>query len=97
MKEMISAKEVIKKVNIILDKHKGDEFSPLDDNWVQIVEYLGNYIIEQDRKINEYERVIKSRDNRIKEEAEKFERKELDIPNIPEVIGEMPLVPGYNY
>lgn len=84
MKEMMSAKEVAKKVNVILEDHKDDVFSPLDTNWVALVEWLGNYILEQDKKIQEYERVLKQRNTMLKEEK----RTELDIPNIPEVIGD---------
>lgn len=76
MKEMMSAKEVAKKVNVILEDHKDDVFSPLDTNWVNVVEWLGNYILEQDKKIQEYERVLKQRNTMIMEEK----RTELDIP-----------------
>ena len=78
MKEMMSAKDVAKKVNVILEDHKDDVFSPLDTNWVNVVEWLGNYILEQDKKIQEYERVLKQRNTMIMEEK----RTELDIPVI---------------
>ena len=78
MKEMISAKEVAKKVNVILEDHRDDTFSPLDTNWVALVEWLGNYILEQDKKISEYERVLKQRNDMMYENK----KTDLDIPAI---------------
>ena len=87
-KEGISTNDVIRKIDIILEDHKNDIITPLDTDWVGIVKYLEEYILEKQRIIDEYEGYLASWDEWAKNLEEVKEKKELDIPNIPGVIGD---------
>ena len=83
MKQSITTNDVIRKIDVILEDHKNDIITPLDTDWVSIVKYLEDYILEQQRMIDEYEHALKSWDEWAKNQDSIKENKELDLSLLP--------------
>ena len=76
----MNANEVVRKLDTVINQHKNDVRTPFDTDWVGILKFLQDYILEQDRKISELEGYLQSWSDWDKDRLEKEAEKELDIP-----------------
>jgi len=75
----MNANEVVRKLDTVINQHKSDVRTPFDTDWVGILKFLQDYILEQDRKISELEGYLQSWQEYDKVMAEKEKNGEIDL------------------
>lgn len=83
----MSVNDLIRKVDSVIKKHENDNVSPFDTNFVEILKYLENYILDQDNEIKDLKDKLKKWDEWDKADLKAKSEREIDISAFQEISG----------